>query len=267
MILVKLADRLHNMRTIKSMRPDKQVQKARETMDIYAPLAGRMGMQWMRDELEDLSFRVLNPEGRNSILRRFITLQRETGDVVQKITGDIRKELEKAGIEADVYGRAKKPYSIWRKMQEKDQGFSRLSDIYGFRVITAIRGRLLFRPGGDPSTLAGGAGPVQGLYQPTEIKRLPIDPYLGFGARWKACGGSDPDPANARGRRGGRCRPLGLSGWPAGEKPFCSRSCRMDCRADRAVRKCRRPRRVPRTRQDGDVFGPGLLFHAERARW
>ncbi len=135
-ILVKLADRLHNMRTIKSMRPEKQAQKARETMDIYAPLAGRMGMQWMRDELEDLSFRVLNAEGRNSIMRRFITLQRETGDVVQKITGDIRKELEKAGIEADVYGRAKKPYSIWRKMQEKEMGFSRLSDIYGFRVIT-----------------------------------------------------------------------------------------------------------------------------------
>ena len=135
-ILVKLADRLHNMRTIKSMRPEKQVQKARETMDIYAPLAGRMGMQWMRDELEDLSFRVLNPEGRNSIMRRFITLQREAGDVVQKITSDMRKELDKFGIEADVYGRAKKPYSIWRKMQEKDQGFSRLSDIYGFRVIT-----------------------------------------------------------------------------------------------------------------------------------
>ena len=135
-ILVKLADRLHNMRTIKSMRPEKQVQKARETMDIYAPLAGRMGMQWMRDELEDLAFRVLNPEGRNSIMRRFITLQREAGDVVQKITTDMRAELEKAGIEADVYGRAKKPYSIWRKMQEKELGFSRLSDIYGFRVIT-----------------------------------------------------------------------------------------------------------------------------------
>ncbi len=135
-ILVKLADRLHNMRTIRSMRPEKQVQKARETMDIFAPLAGRMGMQWMRDELEDLAFRVLNPEGRNSIMRRFITLQRETGDMVEKITHDIRKELEKAKIEAAVYGRAKKPYSIWRKMQQKDQGFSRLSDIYGFRVIT-----------------------------------------------------------------------------------------------------------------------------------
>ena len=135
-ILVKLADRLHNMRTIKAMRPEKQMQKARETMDIYAPLAGRMGMQWMREELEDLAFRVLNPEGRQSIIRRFITLQRETGDVIHRITGDMRHELEKAGIEAEVFGRAKKPYSIWRKMQEKKQGFSRLSDIYGFRVIT-----------------------------------------------------------------------------------------------------------------------------------
>ncbi|MBL9057513.1 MAG: bifunctional (p)ppGpp synthetase/guanosine-3',5'-bis(diphosphate) 3'-pyrophosphohydrolase [Rhodobacteraceae bacterium] len=134
-ILVKLADRLHNMRTIKSMKVEKQAQKARETMEIFAPLAGRMGMQWMREELEDLGFKVLNPEARNSIIRRFLTLQREAGDVVHKITADIRSELEKVQIEASVYGRAKKPYSIWRKMQEKDLAFSRLSDIYGFRVI------------------------------------------------------------------------------------------------------------------------------------
>jgi GTP pyrophosphokinase/guanosine-3',5'-bis(diphosphate) 3'-pyrophosphohydrolase len=134
-ILVKLADRLHNMRTIRSMSAEKQAQKARETMEIFAPLAGRMGMQWMREELEDLSFKVLNPEARNSILRRFLTLQKESGDVVHKITADILHELEKAQIEADVFGRAKKPYSIWRKMQEKDLAFSRLSDIYGFRVI------------------------------------------------------------------------------------------------------------------------------------
>ncbi len=139
-ILVKLADRLHNMRTIRSMSPEKQAQKARETMEIYAPLAGRMGMQWMREELEDLAFRVLNPEARNSIIRRFITLQRETGDVIHKITADIRLELEKEGIEADVYGRAKKPYSVWRKMREKELGFSRLSDIYGFRIICRAEG-------------------------------------------------------------------------------------------------------------------------------
>ena len=135
-ILVKLGDRLHNMRTIKHMRPEKQLQKARETMDIYAPLAGRMGMQWMRDELEDLSFRVLNPEGRNSILRRFLTLRSQTEDVIPKITQDIRDVLQKAGIEAEVVGREKKPYSVWRKMQEKGEGFSRLSDIYAFRILT-----------------------------------------------------------------------------------------------------------------------------------
>jgi len=135
-LLVKLADRLHNMRTIRHLDAEKQVRKARETMEIYAPLAGRMGMQWMREELEDLSFRVLNPEARASILRRFLTLQKDAGDVIPRITGDIRELLEKNGIDAQVFGRAKKPFSIWRKMQEKELSFSRLSDIYGFRIIT-----------------------------------------------------------------------------------------------------------------------------------
>ena len=134
-ILVKLADRLHNMRTIRAMPPEKQTQKARETMEIFAPLAGRMGMQWMREELEDLAFRILNPEARASIIRRFLTLQSEAGEVIPQITADIRAELAGAGIAAEVYGRAKKPYSVWRKMQEKELAFSRLSDIYGFRVI------------------------------------------------------------------------------------------------------------------------------------
>jgi GTP pyrophosphokinase/guanosine-3',5'-bis(diphosphate) 3'-pyrophosphohydrolase len=95
-----------------------------------------MGMQWMREELEDLAFRVLNTEARASIIRRFITLQKDSGDVLQRITGDMRAELGKAGIKAEVLGRAKKPYSVWRKMEEKELSFSRLSDIYGFRVIT-----------------------------------------------------------------------------------------------------------------------------------
>ncbi|MGB3407116.1 MAG: bifunctional (p)ppGpp synthetase/guanosine-3',5'-bis(diphosphate) 3'-pyrophosphohydrolase, partial [Jannaschia sp.] len=135
-ILVKLTDRLHNMRTIRHMKPEKQAQKAHETMEIYAPLAGRMGMQWMREELEDLAFAVLNPEARNSILRRFVTLRHETGDVIARITDDMEAELLRAGVEATVYGRAKRPFSIWRKMEEKEIGFSRLSDIYGFRMIT-----------------------------------------------------------------------------------------------------------------------------------
>ena len=99
-------------------------------MDIFAPLAGRMGMQWMRDELEDLAFKVLNPEGRNSIIRRFITLRDQSEDLIPSILKDIRTLLSTHSIEASITGREKKPYSIWRKMEEKQQSFSRLSDIY-----------------------------------------------------------------------------------------------------------------------------------------
>ena len=135
-LLVKLADRLHNMRTIKALLQNKQITKAKETMDIYAPLAGRMGMQSIREELEDLSFSVLNPDARNSILRRFVKLKNETGDLIPQINDDILEELQNVGVVAYVNGREKRPYSIWRKMEEKQEGFHRLSDIYAFRIIS-----------------------------------------------------------------------------------------------------------------------------------
>ena len=135
-LLVKLADRTHNMRTLGPLRPDKRARIARETMDIFAPLAGRMGMQRMRDELEDLSFEILNPEARTSIMRRFLKLRKETGDLIPRIKRAIEEALYDAGVSAEVRGREKKPYSIWRKMEEKQIGFGQLSDIYGFRIIT-----------------------------------------------------------------------------------------------------------------------------------
>lgn len=135
-LLVKLADRTHNMRTIAALRPEKRARIARETMDIFAPLAGRMGMQRMRDELEDLAFEVLNAEARTSIMRRFLKLRKETGDLIPRIKRAIEEALYEAGVSASVEGREKKPYSIWRKMEEKQIGFGQLSDIYGFRVIT-----------------------------------------------------------------------------------------------------------------------------------
>ncbi len=134
-ILVKLADRVHNMRTLAHLPPEKRQRIARETMEIYAPLAGRMGMQSIRDELEDLAFEVLNPEARTSILRRFIKLKRAAGDLIPRILEEIREVLREAGIDAEVQGREKRPYSIWRKMEEKQTSFSQLSDIYGFRIL------------------------------------------------------------------------------------------------------------------------------------
>ena len=135
-ILVKLADRLHNMLTIKSMSPEKQLKKATETMDIYAPLAGRMGMQYLRDELEDSAFKVINPSARDSIMRKFITMRKEKGNLLPEIIEVIEKLMDDKQISCTVTGREKRPYSIWRKIEGKGEGFEKLSDIYGFRIIT-----------------------------------------------------------------------------------------------------------------------------------
>ncbi|MGB3141921.1 MAG: HD domain-containing protein, partial [Aestuariivirga sp.] len=134
-LMVKLADRLHNMRTIEHVKPEKRLRVAQETMDIYAPLAGRMGMQTVRDELEDISFRVLNPDANKIIQDRLSQLHEESGDVLREIEKALATKLSENGIKAEVYGREKRPYSIWRKMERKHLSLGQLSDIFGFRVL------------------------------------------------------------------------------------------------------------------------------------
>ncbi len=135
-LLVKLADRLHNMRTLQHIASeDKRRRIARETMDIYAPLAERIGMQEMKNELEDLAFAEINPDVRDSILARLDFLRKQGGDLVARIITQLGATLAEAGIKAAVVGREKTPYSVWRKMWYQEVGFERLSDIMGFRVI------------------------------------------------------------------------------------------------------------------------------------
>jgi RelA/SpoT family (p)ppGpp synthetase len=135
-LLVKLADRLHNMRTLHFIaNPEKRRRIAQETVDIYAPLAGRIGMQRVREELEDLTFAELNPEARNSIVTRLSRLDAQSGDRVGRIADRLKRSLAEHGIDAWVYGRAKRPFSIWRKLKDKQLNFESLSDIFGFRVI------------------------------------------------------------------------------------------------------------------------------------
>src|SRR5438477_3624858 len=134
-LLVKLADRLHNMRTLHHVKPEKRVRIAQETMDIYAPLAGRMGMQALRDELEDIAFKVLNPEANRLIVERLEKLHAESGNVLTEIEEALTAKLAENGIKAEVYGREKRPFSIWRKMERKLLSLGQLSDIFGFRVI------------------------------------------------------------------------------------------------------------------------------------
>ncbi len=135
-LLVKLADRLHNMRTMEYMPADKRSRISEETMEIYAPLAGRMGMQDMRDELEDLSFRYLNPEAYETVTNRLQELETRNEGLIKKIEDELRELLVANGlIGANVKGRQKKPHSVFRKMQAKSLSFEQLSDVYGFRIL------------------------------------------------------------------------------------------------------------------------------------
>ncbi len=134
-LLVKLADRLHNMRTLDFVPPEKRARIAEETLEIYAPLAGRMGIQSVREELEDIAFAHLMPEARAMIVTRLNDLGNRSGEIIKRIEEELSAALEVQSIAAEVTGRRKAPFSIWRKMERKAVAFEQLSDIFGFRVV------------------------------------------------------------------------------------------------------------------------------------
>ena len=154
-ILIKLADRLHNMRTLDSMAPDKRERIARETMEIYAPIANRLGLNDLHHELQDLSFKYLHPN-RYAVLAKALQVARgNRREVVGKILEAIRQRLAEYHIEADVTGREKDIYSIYKKMQSKSLAFAEVLDIYGFRVLV-----------NDFASCYVALGALHGLYKP-----------------------------------------------------------------------------------------------------
>ena len=135
-LLVKIADRLHNMRTIKAIdKEDKRKRIAQETMEIYAPLADRMGMHRIRDELEDLSFEILNHEGRSLIQKRLEEIKLDKKDIFESLSSEFNQLLIENNINSKIYGREKTPFSIWRKVQKKRVSLEQITDIIGFRII------------------------------------------------------------------------------------------------------------------------------------
>ncbi len=135
-LLVKIADRLHNMRTIKAItNEDKKKRIAQETMEIYAPLADRMGMHRIRDELEDLSFEILNNEARLLIQKRLDEIKLDKKDIFEIISSEFNQLLISNNIKSNIYGREKTPFSIWRKVQKKRVSLEQITDIIGFRII------------------------------------------------------------------------------------------------------------------------------------
>lgn len=134
-LLVKLADRLHNMRTLQYVKPEKRERISRETLEVYAPLGRSIGIHSIALELEELAFEHLNPIAHTAIKRRLEALKQEQGTALEDVAQEVQDLLVAKGLEAEVIGRQKTPYSIWRKLQRKSVGFSTLSDIYAFRVI------------------------------------------------------------------------------------------------------------------------------------
>ena len=135
-LLVKIADRLHNMRTIQAIKNIEKKQRiAQETMEIYAPLADRMGMHRIRDELEDLSFEVLNNAARKLIQKRLDEIKLDKKDIFETLSNEINQILNKNNIDSMIYGREKTPFSIWRKVQKKRVSLEQITDIIGFRII------------------------------------------------------------------------------------------------------------------------------------
>jgi GTP diphosphokinase / guanosine-3',5'-bis(diphosphate) 3'-diphosphatase len=135
-LLVKLADRLHNMQTLRFIKEDERRRRiARETMDIYVPLAERIGMHRMKDQLEDLAFAELHPDARASVVARLGFLRDQGGDIVARIVAELTETLKEGGLAVSVYGREKSPYSIWHKMERKNISFEQLADVMAFRVL------------------------------------------------------------------------------------------------------------------------------------
>lgn len=134
-ILVKLADRLHNMQTLDYMKPEKQRRIARETLDIYAPIANRLGLNAIYQELEDLSFKYLHPMRYGVLLKAIKAARGNRKEVISKILEAIKLKIVESGIEADITGREKHLYSVYKKMSDKTMDFEQIHDIYGFRVI------------------------------------------------------------------------------------------------------------------------------------
>ena len=134
-LLIKLADRLHNMRTLHFVpSKEKKIKKSKESLDIYAPLASRIGLNKIKDELQDLAFEIIEPEARNYIINRLTELQEKTKDLTDKIINDLNDIFNKEEIIFKISGRQKQPYSIWEKMQKRNIGFHNLHDIMAFRI-------------------------------------------------------------------------------------------------------------------------------------
>ena len=211
-ILIKLADRLHNMRTIDAMPKQKQIEKSRETLDIYAPIAHRLGIHAIKWELEDLAFQTLHPRKYNEI-KTLVAQQRDERERYVNEAGDyLSSELDELGINAEISGRAKHFYSIYSKMTKKGREFNEIYDLTAMRVIVGSVKDCYGAVGVIHSLWKPLPGPLQGLRRDAEVQHVPVAAHDGDRPRGPAAGDPDPHAGDARPRRVRDRRALDVQG-------------------------------------------------------
>ena len=216
-ILIKLADRLHNMRAIEYLGKQKQVQKAKETLEVYAPLAHRLGIHQMKWELEDLAFQALHPR-KYAEIKAMVTERRADREAhVREAAAVLKSELDKVDIPAEILGRAKHFYSIYDKMAKKGREFNEIYDLTAMRVIVERDGRrgnarLLRRARADPLAVEADARPLQGLRRDAEGEPLPVAAHDGDRAGGPAARDPGAHARDARDRGARDRRALGVQG-------------------------------------------------------
>ena len=228
-------------------------------MDIYAPLAERIGMYEIMNEMQTLAFRELEPDAYASITRRLKQLHEQGGDLVSRIGLGLQLYLADHGLEAEVTGREKHPFSIWKKMAERHISFEQLSDVMAFRVIVDDVDECYRALGLIHQRWPMVPGRFKDYHLDPQAQRLPVAAHLGHPRLEDADRNPDPRPRDARPGRARARRPLGLQGRQARRRPAGP----LDRRPGRDPRPCRQPRRAARAHPDGDVPGPDLRLHPE----
>ncbi len=265
-LLIKLADRLHNMRTIAPLPPEKQRRIATETIEIYAPLAHRLGVQQVKWELEDLSFKTLHPGPYREIAN---LVERRRGDRQEYVDGVLesaRRRLRDAGVKADVEGRPKHLYSIYEKMVIGGKEFNEIYDLAGIRILVDSIRDCYGALGRGPLAVEAGPRPLQGLRGDAQVEHVPVAAHDGGGTTGAGDRGPAADPRDAphgRVRHRGALAVQGRSRRQEGEGGRRPRVAGADARVAEGHG---RPSRVHGGPEDRPLRGAGLLLHAQGRR-
>ena len=214
-ILVKLADRLHNMRTLSHLPEERRIPIAQETRDIYAPIANRLGMSKVKNELEELSFRYLEPQAYEALRVRVDAKRRATEGLIEQLRATIAAKLRDQGVPViEIDGRIKRLWSINQKLKRQRIELEQVYDFIALRIVTDERQGLLRGARHHPPDVVAGAGPHQGLHRDAAAQRLPVAAHVGDQRTRHAVRGADPDAGDAS-HGGGRDRgPLEVQGGP-----------------------------------------------------